>query len=441
MEMDPLGAIRLREERSNNAFAAFRQGLDDLGNLDTYLKDRNLTVGDERPGVFGGSWWETWKTPKPADGTASAEGATPAVKGFAAFLPPKQPELADIHRFAKIRGLNHDQATIDEKTSRPERQWQHELEEKKVQNDEALRQLGYLQKDIDNARAYYDDALTNERTEQGRINSIREKMQAFTNLGLSIPEDLNRELALAQERTTNYATLRKAAHDYLSGKKGQGNIPSKFLGIGDQQDKPPAEEGQQVEAPAVTTVSQGKTARDFSPEIKKFAKGHLNENVTDFDVFLDSLGIDETQRQKARDMYSKEVVFNQREAERKHREYMQELERRKAAGELKQKEAEMQGEIALNKNIQIGINNFLQNPSYINFKLIEKKLDQFEAEGGDLSKVPYLGPLLEFIRSTNEANFNSNKTLYINHAKDKLNVINAKLKVLSPPKNLPKGDI
>jgi len=418
--MDPLGAIRLRDERNKSGFAAFTQGLNDYGNMDTARKEKSV--------------WERYL------GEQNKENAEEAEDPYAASkkLWEVHRDLANIHRNAKLRGLNYDQSIIDEQTAKPERDRQHELALKKFDNDELLRQMGYQQKDIDNARAYYDDALTNERTEQGRINSIREKMQAFTNLGLEIPEDLNRELTLAQERTKNYATLRGAAHDYLSGKRGQGNIPSKFLGIGDPQ-SPPAEEGQQQEV-AQPTQPASKTARDFSPQIKEFSKGHLNENVNDFDLFLDGLGIDETQRPKARDMYSKEVAFNKSEAKRKHEEYMQELERRNAASNLKQKDAEMQGEIALNKNAQIGINNFLQNPSYINFKLIEKKIEQFEAGGGDLSKVPYIGQLLEFIRSTDEAKFNSNKTLYINNARDKLNVIEAKLNVLAPPKKLPKGD-
>jgi hypothetical protein len=315
MGMDALGALRLHDERKAAAFDSFAKGLDDLGNLDTLLKDRNLTAGDERPGVFGGSLWKPWSPPKQDVAAAFAGFGTPQEaeptgesdgEGFAdLFQRVAKPELADVHRWAKLRGLNHDQATIDEKTSRPERDRQALLAREKMAADAELRSVGYLQEDIDNARKIYDNAVDKSRTEQGRINAIRREMQEYTNKGLQIPEELKTELADAQNRNKRYSEEGVQARDYLSGKKGQGHKPSQFI-----MSEPGASAEPEVPTPAANEAQPLKTAKDEYEGIKKFAATHRALDPNGFDQFFDTLGLDQSQKAAARNMYANEVDLN-----------------------------------------------------------------------------------------------------------------------------------
>jgi hypothetical protein len=125
--MNPLAAIALRDQREQAGWDAFAKGVDSLANLDTAMKDKYISSGGQGSyGIFGAFRGQ------PSFARQESEA------GWSAF--GKQPSLADVHRSAKLRGLNHDQGVIDEQTSRPERNRQFELNEEKHSQELAMKE-------------------------------------------------------------------------------------------------------------------------------------------------------------------------------------------------------------------------------------------------------------------------------------------------------------
>jgi len=309
LNLDPTEALKLSHEREKGAWKSMQEGLKSLGNLDTYIKDRNLTEGREPTGVFGG--WKAMRDPAKVEAAEAEESAS--AKKPVSWFGQKQPELADIHRWAMLRGLNHDQATIDEKTGRPERDRQYDLSIEKMQRDAELRAMGYTQDDIDNARKMYEAADDHARAELGHINELNKEIQSHRDRGLTPPQELVEEMRVAQARMQRYSTNRDAAYDYLSGKKGEGRKPSQFLGIGD----PPADAaaGGAGEAEQGDAATPQRMGPDVYAKIENFAKGHRVEHENKFDQFFDTLGLDESLRVVARTAYKKDVELNKHLAE------------------------------------------------------------------------------------------------------------------------------
>jgi len=302
MAMNPLGALQLADQRKQSAWEHFIRGIDDVGNLDTYLKDRNLTDGSERPGVFGGSVWKMW-TPGQAT-EATQEDRSPT--GFEQFVPEaaRQPELADIHRWAKIRGLNHDQATIDEKTARPAREEQSRLKELELATNAEIRKQEYNQRDIDQARNFYDSSFSQARAEEGSLNEKYRQAQAYKDKGLAVPENLQTEINNIYARFKHYSALADLAKQYLNEKpEGErGYKGSSYLFTGDEQGQP------QTETATIKTNSA--PASSSYQAIKTFAKGQRVEDTNAFDAFFDTLGLDASQKEAARNIYKNEVALN-----------------------------------------------------------------------------------------------------------------------------------
>jgi len=425
MEMDPLGAIRLREERNKSGFAAFTQGMDDLGNLDTYLKDRNLTVGDERPGVFGGNWWQTWKVPKQP---AATDAATPAVKGFAAFLPPK-PELADIHRFAKIRGLNHDQATIDEKTSRPERDRQHELavqdQEIKKENKEFELQKSAWDKlaqeqtqirtrlngNIASLPAYYAQLASSANAqEQDQLKQVIKFLESQIKADNSTLEEV--EAKMDQHEAPDY---------YIRRKRGEfGTAGTNFMTTEEKANYARVAEellGGSTDQPSESVILDAAIKNNMNPEqFNASVERALKKNRGNVDY---KSGVtDSTLGQTGKTLSNKS-----------------------AEASAKQNEAATQRKIVSLGNTKTDINNFLQNPSYSNFKLIEKRLGKYDGVETDLTKLPYVGNLIGLLQNTDEQKFNSSKNVILNDARNTLREIEAEMSTLAPPKQLKQGKL
>lgn len=417
--MDPLGAIKLREERNRSGFAAFRQGLDDLGNLDTYLKDRNLTVGDERPGVFGGNWWQTWKVPKQPVAT---DGATPA-KGFAAFLPPNNLELADIHRFAKIRGLNHDQATIDEKTSRPERDRQHQLA---VQDQEIKKE----NKEFELQKSAWDKLAQEQTQIRTRLNGSIAQIPAYqAQLAASTDEQERKSLKevisyLKSQINADLGTLKE-----VESKMNEHNAPDYYIRrqmgeLGETDSKPFSTDDDDIKYSEVAEKLLGNsTDEPIDSQIKKTAK----ENGLDLPQFEKAL-------EKALKRNRGNVDYKSGVKDSTLGQTGKTLSNKSAEASAKQNEAAVQKQIAALRNGKIGISNFLQNPNYANYRLIEKRLGNYKAEGGILSKIPYAGKFLESFKDMDENKFNINKSVILNDAKESLLELEAELNAMDPPK-------
>jgi len=335
MEMDPLGAIRLRDERNKSGFAAFTQGLDDYGNMDTARKEKNV--------------WERYL------GEQNKENAEEADDPYAASkrMWEVHRDIANIHRNAKLRGLNYDQSIIDEQTAKPERDRQHELALKKFDNDELLRQMGYQQEDIDNARKIYDNAVDKARTEQGRINALRREIQEQKNRGLTPDKGLELELSDAQSRILRYVDEGTQAKEHLEGLKGKGHKPSQFI-MSKGTDKPP------TEAPpgeaTNTEATEGKTAFDFFPQLKEWSQTHLNEDKNALDQFFKTLNIDSSQQQALRGMYTNQVAFNKAEAERKFQDQMREAQLASARAQ----KAKAKNEENWSKGLESSMQEFLK---------------------------------------------------------------------------------
>jgi len=351
MALDPLGAMRLADERKETAWSHFIKGIDDVGNLDTYLKDRNISTGDERPGVFGGSFWKAWtpgqasevvqETRPPAgfdqftpEADSETDVDTRPSAGFDQFTPgaARKPELADVHRWAKLRGLNHDQPTIDEKTQRPVREEQSRLKELELATNAEIRKQEYNQRDIDQARNFYDSSFSQARAEEGSLNVKREQARGYVDKGLAVPVDLQTEINNIQARFKHYSSLAALAKQYLEeipeGERGYKG--SSYLFTGEEQSQPQTEAGiQDNPAPASAPASNA------YPAIQDFAKGHMVENKNAFDAFFPSLGLDESQKEAARRIYKEEVEFNKATKELEHDDALKAAARKKAKAEGK----------------------------------------------------------------------------------------------------------
>jgi len=92
-----------------------------------------------------------------------------------------------------------------------------------------------VQDDIDQARQFYDKATDNERTEQGRINSLNANLDALkTKLGTNYASDpvyaeMQKDLEDSRSRLARYRDMRIKSQEYLNNLANKGKKPSSFI--------------------------------------------------------------------------------------------------------------------------------------------------------------------------------------------------------------------
>jgi len=139
----------------------------------------------------------------------------------------------------KMIGLAHDETALP--GNRMEAARQDLLAKEKMANDLMVREAEYTQKDIDQARGFYDQALDRARAEQMSINSTNEKIVAYKKLLQETTDPATRttleanigtleaEANRSKARLNQYSSLGNKALEYLKGAEGKGYKPSSFI--------------------------------------------------------------------------------------------------------------------------------------------------------------------------------------------------------------------
>lgn len=392
--MNPLAALQLRDQREQSSWAAIEQAMNDLGNLDTHLKDRYLTTGQGRFGVFGGQ--------------PQSESEWQSVFG-------KKPDLADIHRSAKTRGLLHDQATIDEKTQRPIR----ELEEQK-QIGTVLKQE---QQNLDTRRAGIRNSISQlytalaQETDPENKRAIQKQIATLEAEGNTIGQDMQNVVNLMDSH----------------------NVPDQYYRRQNRSEIAPAAQAGEI------TDTDMEAIDSFVNSVATDTNTHYNESQVRALLAQAGLGnLKPFAKHISNALEAKQKFFIGRETE--------DLEARKAAQTLTKgatgltkDKAELAAEI---KGTESSINNlksFIAKPEYANWKIVATEFSKLPtAEQTSLSKIPYVGNFLRMLENgdVNEASFNQNREAYAKIAADIISKKQAYLNELKPqPKTIGKKSV
>jgi hypothetical protein len=162
----------------------------------------------------------------------------PASEEAGLFSAFREPELGDIHRWAKIKGLRHDQGVIDELTGRRERDRRYELELEKTeqgQRQKAWDTLRQEQQNLDVRRAGVRNSLSGMHQAMAQEQDPQAKQAIKRSIGV-----LERELDVIGSDMTRVAKLMDdfGAPDYYARRTERGA----FSGDGDGTSEPRGED-------------------------------------------------------------------------------------------------------------------------------------------------------------------------------------------------------
>jgi len=425
MAMDALGAMRLYDERQKGAWQSMQEGLKSLGNLDTYMKDRSLTEGREPAGVFGG--WKAMRDPAKveAEEAAEAEESASAKKPLSLF-GQRKPELADIHRWAMLRGLNHDQATIDEKTGRPERDRQYGLAVSKQDYD--------TQKEIAHTLAGSQDHLRQRQTgNQMALAQLYGQLSAATD-----------------EETRN--AIKDAINEVKSQKLGDIGTLENVENLMDNYNVPDYypryKRGDMAGAENPGAADADERMIEHARHAKAFMNGaHTFPSKADVLEYAQKNNLDLTMFNKS----IKEEIGTNWDNYRRNQE-QQENALNMAGKSTSNKggsistvlsEAGLQETIKQIDNLKSNLNAFINDPTFENYQMVASSIkNNTSEEVSDYSKLPVVGSLFGlFQESKTMQEFQKDKNTLARKARDKLSEATAKLNSLNKgQKGLPKGE-
>lgn len=382
--MNPLDAIRLRDQREQSSWAAFSNALDSLGNLDTHLKDRYLTTGQGTFGLFGGQPQESeWQ------------------RAFG-----QKPDLADVHRSAKIRGLLSDQGTIDEKTQRPIR----ELEQQR-QIGSTLKQE---QQNLDTRRAGVRNSISQlytalaQETDPEAKRAIQRQISTLEAEGNVIGQDMGNVVDLMDSH----------------------NVPDYFYRRQDRSGTTPNE----PQTGDITDADM-EAIDSFVNSVATDTNTHYNESQVRALLAQAGLGnLKPFAKHISSALEAKQKFFIGREADA--------LEAKKAGQALakgntglKEDNAEMAKKIQSAKNSIKNLDIFIAQPTFENWKVISDTFSKMPvAEKKSLAGIPGIGKFLEMFddRDMSEESFIKNRETYRRQAEGHKSVAQAYLNTLSP---------
>jgi organic hydroperoxide reductase OsmC/OhrA len=396
--MNPIAAIALRDQREKAGWDAFNSGLDEARNLQTYAKDKKLTTGK---GLFNG-FFDSQEEP-------------------GIFEPFKEPELADIHRWAKIKGLRHDQGVVDEKTTRPQREAQMEIQKENQSHSRQMEQWKSIASDARQARIE-ENQIRDAAMRFVQANPDWDKEGTTANeTYLQMISDWSdatetRKKVEATAKNYNLPDWMYTDRTYSEGNRrgaGGGGAGNDFVSSED------------VMAIVGSTIPQG----GFSAS---------STEITPEQIMAANTAAGNSLAARAASEYNSQL-----KAWREANSYQIGTQ---AAGQdmagkgmgLKEQKAQQETAIQTARNSISDLDRFISNPTFDNWKTVSDKFTKMpQAQRTSFGKIPVIGGVLDYFnsqRDMSQEDFSANKAAYIQQARNSKSQFEAYVNSFGKPK-------